>query len=131
MIAEIQEYLRVCVNNLHLFSAANVGALPASGGISIQLGPGAPTDEYLNRGSKNELYFSVNAKNTNQLTALAALEAVHKYFTQLKEYPPGTDYQILNISTGTTPNFLGIEGVEKYYLFGSILRVTFYTKGID
>ena len=130
MIAEIQDYLRTSINNLHLFSAANVGALPANGGISIQLGAGAPTSEHLDRGGKFELYFSVNTKNKNQLTTLAALEAVHKYFTQLKVYPSGTDYQILNISTGTVPNYLGTDSSNQH-MFGSIVRVTFYAKGID
>lgn len=130
MIAEIQDYLRVCVNNLHLFSAANVGALPAAGGISIQLGAGAPTSEHFDRGGRYELYFSVNAKQTNQLIALSALESIHKFLAQMKFYPSGTDYQILNISTGTVPNYLGTDSSGQH-MFGSIVRVTFYAKGID
>ena len=130
MIAEIQDYLRVCVNNLHLFSAANVGALPAGGGISIQWGAGAPTSEHFDRGGRYELYFSVNAKQTNQLIALSALESIHKFLTHMKFYPSGTDYQILNISTGTVPNYLGTDSSNQH-MFGSIVRVTFYAKGID
>lgn len=117
--------------NLSLYATVTVGSLPVSNGISAYLGPGAPTESHLDRGSINEIYVVVNAKHADQNTALDALSDIHTYLTRLKTYPGGTNWQMLNIETGTAPNYIGTEDNGSQYLYGSILKVKIYIGGVE
>lgn len=129
MYAEIIEYLKSEIDGLNLFATATRGPLPVDGGISIMLGAGSPTVEFANRGKEHLLYVACNAKSVNQVQALSALEAIHNLLARMKNYPPGTGYKIINIATGTAPNFIGTESNGQYYLYGSILAISVSQKG--
>ena len=126
MIQEILDYIANGINDLGLSMPASEGSLPPSDGIAVYQGAGAPTDEFLDRGKEHELYITVNAKNADQTVALGTLETIHKHFTTLKAYTPGGDYEIINIATGTAPNYLGKDANNQQWLYGSILKVTVY-----
>jgi len=124
MIAEILEYL--CDG----ITGSIIGAMPEANGIALYCGAGGVNDEYFDRGKEHEIYVTVNAKNVDQSAALSTLETVHKQFTQLKAYPPGSDYSISNIATGTEPNYIGKDANNQQYLYGSVLKITFYQNGV-
>jgi len=117
--------------NLSLYALVTIGSLPVINGIAAYIGAGAPTESHLDRGSINEIYVTVNAKHAAQDTALDALSDIQLYLTRLKAYPAGTDWQMLNIETGTVPNYIGTEDNGSQYLYGSILRIKFYVKGVN
>lgn len=131
MIQEIIDYLINGINALNLGMTAVMGSLPGDDSIAVYPGPGTPTDEYLDRGKEHELFVVVNDKNEDQVTALSSLDAIHKHFTQLKVYPPGADYTIINIATGTAPNYIGKDANNQQWLYGSILKVKVYQIGVD
>lgn len=127
---EICEYLRVGINSLHLYADAVIGSMPAENGISLYTGAGTATDTYFDKGSVNDLFVTVNAKHSSNQTALNALSAIHTHFCRLKTYGSGADWQIANIETATAPNYIEQDD-RGQYAYGSILRVTFFIKGVN
>ena len=123
--------MRQEINSLGLYASATINTMPAANGISLYCGAGAPTDEFFDRGKEHELYVTVNAKNAAWSDALNALDAIHRHLTRLKSYPSGADYKILNISTGTAPNYIGPDSSGKQELYGSILKIKFYQTGVN
>lgn len=131
MIQEILDYITNGINALGLSMSASEGSLPPNDGIAVYQGSGSPSDEFLDRGKEHEFFITVNAKNADQTVALGALEVVHKHFTQLKVYPPGDDYEIINIATGTEPSYLGKDANNQQWLYGSVLKITVYQIGVS
>jgi hypothetical protein len=83
----------------------------------------------MNRGSRQSFFVALNGKHSNQQTVVTALSAIHKALTQLKNYPAGVGWEILSIETSATPNFIEQESSGQW-LYGSILQVSFYMKGV-
>jgi len=115
------------INNL-LEIPISIGSLPINNGMAMYIGSGAVDEIYLDKGSLNQLSLVVNAKNTNQLTCLNNLASIHKRLTLKKIYFSNDEFEITDISTSTVPNLIGTE-TSGQYLYGSILKVSFYIKG--
>lgn len=101
----------------------NIGSLPPDNGLAMYIGAGSPDTTYMDKGTKNEVSLTINAKNKSQVTCMKDLSDIHKILTNKKIYTG----DILNIATSTAPNFIGQED-NGQYLYGSILRVDFYKK---
>jgi hypothetical protein len=126
----ILDYITSAIDGLSLYASTNIGALPDANGISVYLGPGATDRTFLDKGAEGFVYVVVNAKHTAQLTALQALDSIHDYLTKLKSYQITDDYQIINIETNSAPSYIGAEE-HGGFLYGSILKVTFFNKGVS
>lgn len=98
-----------------------IGSLPADGSISCYLGPGSPIDEDLKRNAKHDLFIVFNAKDPNQQQALAKLSTINRELTKQKAYPASAGWEILNISTSTTPDYVGQES-NGQWLYSLTLR---------
>lgn len=107
-----------------------IGSMPPNNSASMYIGSGAPDSIHMDKGSLSQLSLVVNAKNSNQLTCLRNLSAIHEALTLRKDYPSSDKFEITNISTSTVPNYLGQEN-NSQHLYGSILRVDFYIKGVE
>lgn len=124
---------------LALLPGAIIGALPEANGVALYLGPGAPTDRYLDHAAMAQLELVVNAKNESQRAALAALSAAHATLTGLapalddSERPlpllAGDGWAILDMATSVTPTPIGPEAGGSQYLYGSMLTIKFYARG--
>ena len=116
----------------HLKLRVKVGTLPQRGGIAMYIGSGAPQSKYMDRGTLNTIYATLNAKNREQQKAVALLEQIHDYLNRLQNYPNGERYgiswQITDVSTSSAPSFIGQE-CDGQYLYGSILQIKFYYGG--
>ena len=132
MYNEILDYIVDSIVTLDLFAKVKgenllIGALPAGNGIAVQLGPGTTNEVFLDKGSMADIYITVNGKHTDQAILVGALESIHKYLTQLKAYPNTSEYQIVDIETNATPNYIDIEKSGEW-IFGSILKLNVYIK---
>jgi hypothetical protein len=106
------------------------GSLPQANGLAMYIGAGAPDEEYLDRGSTNIIDIVLNGKHSTEKTVLSALSNIHKNLSQLRTYPSGGGWEITNIRTGTAPNYIDREASSGQWLYGSILEVQFYVKGV-
>ena len=112
------------------YTSVGIGPLPADNGVSVYIGSGSPSEEFMDRGKTYQIAVTCNGKHTNQHTVLQALSNIHKGLTQKLSYSSGTDWTIKNIETISVPNYVEHDISSGQWLYGSILRVTFYLKGV-
>jgi hypothetical protein len=130
MYGEVLQAVRtLAISYATPYTTIDVGSMPVSNGLAMYLGPGAPDSSDLNRGSINSSFIALNGKDADQEKLVTALSAIHKALTQLKVYPAGADWEILNIKTSAAPNYIEQESSGQW-LYGSILAVEFYLKGV-
>ena len=108
-----------------LYSPITVGPMPPTNGISISVSGGGPASTFLTKNMRYEIDLVLNGKHENESVVFDALNNIHQELTQTKNYPSGIDFQIMDIETTTSPSYLGREE-NKYYLYGSSLRVRFF-----
>ena len=116
MAEEIQPYASIVV-----------GALPADNGISMTVGAGAPQTTFMTKGMVYEIDCVLNGKHSAQETVFDTLNDIHQALTMTKDYPATDEYQILDIQTTSSPNYIEREE-NKQYLYGSSVRVRFFFK---
>lgn len=125
---DILDAVTALIDAVGLYALCGIGSLPADNGISAYLSTGSSTTTYLNKKSKDEAFIVVNAKHTDNRTALSALSAIHSALTKIRDYPHSDNYQIFNIETSTSPNFIShLDNGQ--WIYGSILKIKFYNKG--
>ena len=107
------------------YAAITIGALPADNGISAAIAVGAPDSTFLTKGMAYQFTMVLNGKHTSQQVVSDTLNDIHQALTQTMTYPRGDTFQITNIDTITTPEYLNREE-NKQYLYGSSLRVKFF-----
>lgn len=114
------------------FTTIEHGALPPENGLALYPGPGIPPERHFDRGAVYEESFVLNGKHSDLETLLTALSSIHCGLSTIEDYPKTDDWQILNIETATPPNYLDREvSGTKQWLYGSILAVKFYIKGVQ
>ena len=107
------------------YADITIGALPVKNGISMAYATGAPESTFWTKGMPYQMSVVLNGKHSNAQTVSDALNAIHLALTQTKTYPQTSKYQITNISTISTPSYLGREE-ENQILYGSSLRVSVF-----
>jgi hypothetical protein len=111
------------------YTAIDHGAMPAENGLAMYPGPGYLAERHFDRGGIYTVNVVLNGKHSNLGVMLPAMSNIHMRLTMLREYPSGEDWKILSIETATPPNLLGKEDSGQW-LYGSILSVQFYVKGV-
>lgn len=112
------------------FTTIEHGSLPADAGLAIYPGPGYSPTSYFDRGGTYRLIYALNGKHDNLGTLLPVMSSIHRGLTTTATYPSGDGWRILLIETATPPNYLDREESEpRYWLYGSLLRVTCYFEG--
>jgi hypothetical protein len=106
------------------------GSLPQENGLAMYAAPGSEDVAYLDRGGTYSIDLVLNGKHSNRQTVASALSNIHVKLSQLKTYTKGVGWEITNIRSGTAPNFIEQEASSKQWVYGSILEVTFYLKGV-
>lgn len=104
-----------------------VGAMPPINGVGVQQSSGSVLAEYLPRTALHRTTLVINAKNKSQETALQNLTDIHEALTKRIGYESTDGYQITNIRTVNSPDFLGQENDEAY-MYGSAVEVLWYDK---
>ncbi len=116
--------------NASPFTMIAHGSIPTADSLAMYAGPGSPDEEYMDRGSLNSFNAVLNGKHSNRQTVATALSNIHTALTRRKEYPTGADWEITNIRTTTTPNYIEQETSTGQWIYGSVLEVQFYMKGV-
>ena len=110
------------------YTKIEVGTMPQNDGLAMQIGPGGEEWEYLNRASVHTMAIVLNGKNDDQQAVVTALSAIHRALTRLTDHPEGTNWEIISIKTTSSPGY--INKASGQWLYGSILDVRFYSKGV-
>ncbi|MDL2257586.1 hypothetical protein LJC42_00305 [Eubacteriales bacterium OttesenSCG-928-K08] len=113
------------------YKTIDSGAMPKDNGLAMFLGPGAPTDTYLDRATTDSITIALNGKHSKQQVVLAALSNIHHALSVLDAYPEGDGWKILEIETSARPSYVDREDSgSKQWIYGSLLNVTVYFKGV-
>ncbi|MDL2293209.1 hypothetical protein LJC60_01105 [Ruminococcaceae bacterium OttesenSCG-928-D13] len=113
------------------FARIENGLLPKENGISIAMGPSNPNERHLDRGGIHTMQLVLNGKHKDQSIVVGALSCIHTSLTRMREYPSTNDWQITSIESNPGPNFIEQEPSTKQWLYGSVLAVGFYMKGVE
>ena len=104
-----------------------VGSTPPYNGLAM-IGQGGPNTTFLDVGTVEDMTITLNGKNADQNTIIRQLDLIHHWLTKRKDFPGGDGWHIYSIETIQSGRRLGTESGQ--ILYGSTLRVKFYTKGI-
>ena len=106
-----------------------LGSMPPDNGIALTA-YGGPDSLMLDIGAEQRLNIVLNGKNSDQLTVVQALNAIHRELTFRKDFPSGLGWQIYSIQTVASPRLLGREQ-NNQWLYGSSLVAYFYQEGLS
>ena len=104
------------------------GSLPPDEGIAM-IGQAAQMDIALDMGSADRMTIVCNGKSADQQTVIGWLDSIHRSLTRRKDFPSSSGWQVYAIRTLASPRLLSREQ-NKYWLYGSSLEISFYTKGL-
>lgn len=109
-----------------VYDRALVGAMPQNDSLVMMPSTGGEQDIALDLSGDINLDIVVNAKHRSQTAAWDALNDIHYNLTRMKELPHTDDWQLLSISTSSSPTYIEFDGDQ--YLYGSGLEVKVYIK---
>lgn len=104
-----------------VYDRAFVGAMPENDSMVMTISAGAEENTSLDLRGDLNLDVVVNAKNAIQTSAWDALNDIHYALSRMKDLPSGDGWQVLSISTSSSPTFIEFDGDQ--YLYGSGLEV--------
>ena len=110
-----------------LYAPIRIGSLPADNGIAMHIVIGSPDTTFQSKSSVQEIQCAIYAKNFDAEKASNALNDIHQALTQTKTYPQTNDYQIVNIITTESPNYLDRED-NGQWLYSSAVSIRFFFK---
>lgn len=104
-----------------VYDRAMVGAMPENDSLVMTISAGAEENTGLDLRGDLNLDIVVNAKHKLQTSAWDALNDIHYTLSRMMSLPTGDGWQVLSISTSSSPTFIEFDGDQ--YLYGSGLEV--------
>ncbi len=108
-----------------LFAPIGRGPLDADPGIRVELSPGNPPLQHLDRRGVVHLSLVINAKHRDMQLLSNMLHRIHDTLTRAEDYPCTEAWQITHITTESLPELIGREPGDMW-LYASALTVTLY-----
>lgn len=118
------EIRRIALMAQEVYDRIAVGAMPESDSLVMAVSAGAEENTSLDLRGDLNLDVVVNSKHKTQTSAWDALNDIHYILPRMKNLPSGDGWQVLSISTSSSPTFIEFDGDQ--YLYGSGLEVHIY-----
>lgn len=115
------------IDGLGLFALITRGALGTGNGLVCEIGPSGPESVYLDKNQYIILDLTINGKHNNLQTVSEDMNRIHQELTMRREYPSGTDWKIVDITTLTEPQIVSRED-NNAWMMASALNVKVETK---
>ena len=115
---------QLAVMSQDVYNRAMVGAMPENDSLVMTVSAGGEENVGLDLCGDLNLDVVVNAKHRIQTSAWDALNDIHYTLSRIKSLPTGNGWQVLSVSTSSTPTFIEFDGDQ--YLYGSGLEVHIY-----
>ena len=115
------------IDGLGLFAIITRGALGTGNGLVCEIGPSGPESVYLDKNQYIILDLTINGKHNNLQTVSEDMNRIHQELTMRREYPSGTDWKIVDITTLTEPQIVSRED-NNAWMMASALNVKVETK---
>ena len=108
------------IDGLHLYDTITRGALGTGDDLTCEIGPSSPAEVYLDKGQYITLDLTINGKHWNLARLSEDMNEIHYDLTSRTEYPSGTAWQIVDITTYTLPQIVGHEDDNKWMMASSL-----------
>ena len=109
------------IDGLSLYALITRGALGTGNSLSCEVAPSNPESVFLDKNQYIPLDLTLNGKHHDLQILSEAMNAIHEYLTMLTEYPNGTDWEIVDITTMTEPQVIGREENNAWLMASSLL----------
>ena len=109
------------IDALSLFATITRGALGTGDCLSCEIGPSAPSEVYLDKNQYIPVDLTINGKHSNLQTLSDAMNMIHENLTMLRQYPSGSAWEIVDISTMTEPQVIGREQDNRWMMASALL----------
>lgn len=109
------------INGLSPFATMTRGALGTGNYLSCEIGPTTPEIVFLDKNQYIPIDFTINGKHTDLLTLSDTMNSIHETLTMLREYPNGSKWEIVDITTMTEPQIIGREDNNAWIMASALL----------
>lgn len=108
------------IDALSLFAPITRGALSAGNSLSCEIGPTNPETVWLDKNKYIPVDLTINGKHGNLQTLSDSMNLIHENLTMMREYPTGSEWQIVDIATLTEPQVIGREQDNKWMMASAL-----------
>jgi hypothetical protein len=126
IINDAVESVMDLIDGLGLYSTISRGALGTGNDLTCEIAPSSPSEVYLDKNQFIVLDLTINGRHDNLQTLSDAMNMIHEELTMMTDYPDGSDWEIVDITTYTEPQVVGREDNNRW-MMASSLAVKVYT----
>lgn len=116
------------IDGLDLFDTITRGALGTGSDLTCEIGPSSPAEVYLDKDQYITIDLTINGKNDNLARLSEDMNLIHHDLTSRREYPSGTGWQVVDITTYTLPQVIGREDSNLWIMASSLAVKTRITR---
>ena len=120
---QILEAVIAIIDAVQLYTALDIGPLPAANSLSIAPASGGVEENTLVHGGQYSMALALNGKHTGQATVYDALCIIHEHLEKVSVYPIGTNWAVTGIRSVGSPVYLDHE--TDGWLYGSSIQIDY------
>jgi hypothetical protein len=120
IINEAVDAVMDLIDELGLYAQIKRGALGTGATLCCEVGPSSPAEVYLDKNQYIPIDLTINAKNSDLETVSDAMNTIHESLTMRTDYPAGSDWKIVDVSTYTEPQIIGRESDNSFVMASSL-----------
>lgn len=109
------------INGMENFAQMTRGVLGTADGLACEIAPSIPQEVYYDKSEYIPLTLALNGKHKNLLTLSDTLNRIISDLTRRTQYPSGTDWEIVDISSGNLPRIIGRENNNAWIMAGDLI----------
>lgn len=115
------------IDALDNFAPITRGALGTGNSLSCEVAPSVPEAVYMDKNAYIPLTLALNGKHTDLETLTETMNRITDTLSRMKEYPSGSGWEIVDITSGTMPQVIGRETNNAFVMACDII-VKIYRK---
>jgi hypothetical protein len=121
ILNQVVEAVMDLIDALSLYANISRGALATGNSLTCEIGPTGPSEVWLDKNKYIPIDLTINGKHSNLQTLSDAMNSIHENLTMMFEYPCGSAWEIVDISTMTEPQVIGREQDNSWIMASSLL----------
>lgn len=131
ILNQVIEAVMDLIDALDLFSLIRRGALGSGNGLACEIGPTSVESVWMDKNQYIPVDLTINGRHGNLQTLSDTMNRIHEELTMRTEYPSGTDWEIVDITTLTEPQMIGREDSNEWMMASALLVkvATLFTPG--
>ena len=109
------------IDAMGLYSKITRGALGTGDGLACEVGPTSPETVWMDKNQYIPVDLTINGRHSGLQTLSDTMNRIHEALTTRTEYPYGTNWEIVDITTFTEPQIIGREDSNEWMMASALL----------